>query len=80
MSHWISIAYLVAAGSHVLLKNVNNSLPLNQPSTIALFGSDAGPPFNGPNGYPDRGGVSGTLAMGWYVFAVFLSSAVVLTA
>jgi len=30
-----------------------------------MIGSDAMPPPNGPNGFPDRGGVSGTLAMGW---------------
>lgn len=63
-----SVAYTVAAASHVLLKNVNGTaLPLKSKagSKIVMVGSDAGPPYNGPNGYVDRGGVSGTLAMGW---------------
>jgi beta-glucosidase len=56
----------MGAVSTVLLKNNNHTLPLTwKPRSIALIGSDAGPPFNGPNGYSDRGGVSGTLAMGW---------------
>lgn len=55
----------VGAASTILLKNENNTLPLRKPRTIALLGSDAGPPIRGPNGYPDRGGVDGTLAMGW---------------
>lgn len=29
------------------------------------LGSDAGPAKRGPNGYADRGGIDGTLAMGW---------------
>ncbi|KAF8595478.1 hypothetical protein BDV93DRAFT_456749, partial [Ceratobasidium sp. AG-I] len=48
-----------------LLKNVNGSLPLKKPITISLIGSDAGPAMRGPNGYADRGGIDGTLAMGW---------------
>ncbi|CAE6511818.1 unnamed protein product [Rhizoctonia solani] len=55
----------MGAASTVLLKNVNGSLPLKKPITMALIGSDAGPSRRGPNGYADRGGLDGTLAMGW---------------
>ncbi|CAE6430921.1 unnamed protein product [Rhizoctonia solani] len=55
----------MGAASTVLLKNVNDTLPLKKPITIALIGSDAGPAQRGPNGYADRGGLDGTLAMGW---------------
>ncbi|KAF8751470.1 Glycosyl hydrolase family 3 C-terminal domain [Rhizoctonia solani] len=53
------------AASTVLLKNVNDTLPLKKPITIAMIGSDSGPAQRGPNGYVDRGGLDGTLAMGW---------------
>ncbi|KIO17331.1 glycoside hydrolase family 3 protein [Tulasnella calospora MUT 4182] len=55
----------IGAASTVLLKNNNNALPLKKPRSIALIGSDAGPPLRGPNGYNDRGGTDGTLAVGW---------------
>ncbi|CAE6478958.1 unnamed protein product [Rhizoctonia solani] len=55
----------MGAASTVLLKNVNQTLPLKKPISIALIGSDAGPSRRGPNGYTDRGGIDGTLAMGW---------------
>ncbi|CAE6526553.1 unnamed protein product [Rhizoctonia solani] len=55
----------MGAASTVLLKNVNGALPLKKPITMALIGSDAGPAQRGPNGYADRGGLDGTLAMGW---------------
>ena len=55
----------IGAASTVLLKNVNNTLPLNKPRSIALIGEDMGPPRNGPNGYDNHGGLSGTLAVGW---------------
>lgn len=48
-----------------MLKNKNNTLPLKKPRNIALVGSDMGPSHRGPNGFPDRGGDEGTLAMGW---------------
>lgn len=60
-----SVIRKIGAASTVLLKNTNNALPLSKPISISLIGSDAGPPFNGPNGYADHGGDSGTLAMGW---------------
>lgn len=55
----------IGAASTVLLKNVNNTLPLSSPETMALIGQDLGPSWLGPNGYEDRGGLNGTLAMGW---------------
>lgn len=48
-----------------MLKNVNQALPLYKPKNIALIGSDLGPSTVGPNGFADRGGDDGTLAMGW---------------
>ena len=47
-----------------MLKN-ENVLPLNKPRAMIVFGSDMGPPAAGPNGFADRGGNDGTLAMGW---------------
>ncbi|EUC62955.1 glycoside hydrolase family 3 protein, partial [Rhizoctonia solani AG-3 Rhs1AP] len=55
----------MGAASTVLLKNDNQTLPLEKPISIALIGSDAGPSRRGPNGFTDRGGIDGTLAMGW---------------
>ncbi|KAF8691858.1 Fibronectin type III-like domain, partial [Rhizoctonia solani] len=55
----------VGAASTMLSKNVNDTLPLKKPITIAMIGSDAGPAQRGPSGYADRGGLDGTLAMGW---------------
>jgi len=55
----------MGAASTVLLKNVNNTLPLSSPETMALIGGDLGPSWLGPNGFEDRGGLNGTLAMGW---------------
>lgn len=53
-----------AAGT-VLLKNVNNTLPLTTPSSIGIIGNGAGPSSRGPNGYTDRAGTDGVLAIGW---------------
>ena len=56
----------IDAASIVLLKNVNNTLPLNKPRRMVLIGSDAAPAnVAGPNRFVDQGGVDGTLAMGW---------------
>ena len=56
----------IGAASTVLLKNDNGTLPLQKEQrSIALIGSDLGPSFYGPNFFADRGGDSGTLAMGW---------------
>ncbi|TKA79833.1 hypothetical protein B0A55_02785 [Friedmanniomyces simplex] len=56
----------IGARSTVLLKNVNNTLPLtgNEPLT-AVFGNDAGPNSDGPNSCSDRGCDEGTLGMAW---------------
>ncbi|KAF2151018.1 glycoside hydrolase family 3 protein [Myriangium duriaei CBS 260.36] len=56
----------VAAKGAVLLKN-SGALPLNAPNVklTGVFGADAGPNFQGPNGCSDRGCDQGTLAMGW---------------
>lgn len=56
---------VMGAASTVLLKNVDNALPLKGPMRMAVFGSDAGPSYLGPNSYPDRGGFDGVLAIGW---------------
>jgi beta-glucosidase len=63
------IAYDIAVASTILLKNVDNALPLKKPKTLAMIGSDCEPPPYGPNFYSDRGGDSGTLAMGWCVLS-----------
>ncbi|KAM0749455.1 beta glucosidase [Meredithblackwellia eburnea MCA 4105] len=57
----------IGAVSTVLLKNTNQTLPLNPGdySRWGIFGSDAGPSRSGPNGCVDRGCDDGTLAMGW---------------
>ncbi|RDB28467.1 putative beta-glucosidase L [Hypsizygus marmoreus] len=55
----------IGAASTVLLKNVNNILPLSTPKSIGIIGNGAGPSSRGPNGYSDRGGNDGILAMGW---------------
>lgn len=50
-----------------MLKNTNNTLPLNASSfqRWGVFGSDAGPNPLGPNGGSDRATGLGTLAIGW---------------
>ncbi|KXN89831.1 putative beta-glucosidase L, partial [Leucoagaricus sp. SymC.cos] len=53
------------AASTVLLKNSDKILPLNTPKTIAVIGNGAGPSSKGPDGYGDRAGDDGVLAMGW---------------
>ncbi|KAF9480035.1 beta-glucosidase [Pholiota conissans] len=55
----------IAAASTVLLKNVGNVLPLKAPKSIGIIGNGAGAGSKGPNGYTDRGGDDGVLAMGW---------------
>ncbi|KAJ5092457.1 CAZyme family GH3 [Penicillium alfredii] len=66
-----TIARKVAAEGIVLLKNVNNTLPLSREVSsangkyrIGVYGDDAGP-GRGPNACPDRGCNQGTLASGW---------------
>ncbi|CAG7851315.1 Probable beta-glucosidase L; AltName: Full=Beta-D-glucoside glucohydrolase L; AltName: Full=Cellobiase L; AltName: Full=Gentiobiase L; Flags: Precursor [Serendipita indica DSM 11827] len=55
----------VGAASTVLLKNERSALPLIQPVSMVLIGSDAGPPLKGPNFYQDRAGLDGVLIQGW---------------
>ncbi|EIW56948.1 beta-glucosidase [Trametes versicolor FP-101664 SS1] len=62
--HYKIVREIGAAGS-VLLKNTDSALPLKKPRSIALIGNDSGPSSRGPNGYGDRGGDDGILAMGW---------------
>ncbi|KAI0753721.1 glycoside hydrolase superfamily [Fomes fomentarius] len=62
--HFKVVRQIGAAGT-ILLKNAGSTLPLKKPGSIAIIGNDAGPSSRGPNGYADRGGDDGTLAMGW---------------
>ncbi len=56
----------IDVASIVLLKNVNEALPLKKPRKLVLIGSDAAPAhIAGPNEFADQGGVDGILAMGW---------------
>ncbi|KAG6870803.1 hypothetical protein C0992_012405, partial [Termitomyces sp. T32_za158] len=55
----------IGAASVVLLKNVDNALPLMKPRSLVIVGSDAGPGKIGPNQFGDQGGNDGVLAMGW---------------
>ncbi|OCH90099.1 hypothetical protein OBBRIDRAFT_627233 [Obba rivulosa] len=61
--HFTVVREIGAAGT-ALLKN-NGVLPLNKPKNIAIIGSDAADASMGPNGFADRGGDDGILAMGW---------------
>lgn len=60
-----SLIRSIGARSTVLLKNVNNTLPLKKPKFVAVIGDDAGANSLGPNGCPDRGCSNGTLGMAW---------------
>ncbi|KAI9740692.1 MAG: hypothetical protein M1818_004656 [Claussenomyces sp. TS43310] len=55
----------IGARSTVLLKNLDNALPLRKPKFVAVIGDDAGPNPAGPNGCSDRGCDDGTLGMAW---------------
>ncbi|EJD48586.1 hypothetical protein AURDEDRAFT_112989 [Auricularia subglabra TFB-10046 SS5] len=52
----------IGAASTVLLKNINNALPLGTPASIAIIGEDAAPPQTGCDLNACLGG---TLPMGW---------------
>lgn len=65
------VARHIAAEGTVLLKNINNTLPLSRVQTapygkyrVGVYGEDAGP-GQGPNACADRGCNQGTLASGW---------------
>ncbi|KAI0789313.1 beta-glucosidase [Abortiporus biennis] len=60
-----SIVREIGAGSAILLKNVNHTLPLEKPRSVVVVGNSGGPGSRGPNGFTDRGGDDGVLAMGW---------------
>ncbi|PPQ70745.1 hypothetical protein CVT24_000856, partial [Panaeolus cyanescens] len=62
--HKNSLIRTIGAASTVLLKNTGNTLPLKNPRSIAIIGNGAGPGSKGPNGYEDRAGTDGVLAMG----------------
>ncbi|KAI0352075.1 beta-glucosidase [Trametes cingulata] len=62
--HYKVVREIGAAGT-VLLKNVDGALPLKKLRSIAVIGNDSSPSVRGPNGYRDRVGVDGTVAMGW---------------
>ncbi|KAI0083610.1 glycosyl hydrolase family 3 N terminal domain-containing protein [Irpex rosettiformis] len=66
--HFTVVREIGAAGA-VLLKNEQNALPLKLGKggvrSIAVIGNDSGPAIRGPNGFTDRGGDDGILAMGW---------------
>ncbi|KAJ7078551.1 glycoside hydrolase family 3 protein [Mycena belliarum] len=55
----------IGAASTVLLKNADNTLPLKNLKSIAVIGNGAAAPSRGPNGFPNRAGNDGVLAMGW---------------
>lgn len=59
------VARAVARDSIVLLKNKDGALPLKNPKSLAIVGSDAIVNPDGPNACTDRGCNVGTLAQGW---------------
>lgn len=61
--HYKVVREIGAAGA-VLLKN-EGALPLLKPRSIIVVGNDSGPSLYGPNGFSDRQGDDGILAMGW---------------
>lgn len=60
-----SVIRNIGARSTVLLKNLNDTLPLSKPKFLVVVGDDAGPAMYGPNGCSDRGCDNGTLGMAW---------------
>ena len=60
-----SVIRNIGARSTVLLKNLNNALPLSKPKFVVVIGDDAGPNIGGPNACSDRGCDNGTLGMAW---------------
>ncbi|KAF3155651.1 hypothetical protein TWF569_009013 [Orbilia oligospora] len=59
------LARTVAGDGIILLKNVNNALPLKKPASLAIIGRDAINNPAGINSCTDRACNDGTLAMGW---------------
>ena len=60
-----TVARAIARDGIVLLKNINNSLPLKKPQSLAIVGQDAIQNPDGINSCTDRGCNIGHLAMGW---------------
>ncbi|KAJ5683695.1 uncharacterized protein N7477_000040 [Penicillium maclennaniae] len=60
-----SVVRKVARDSIILLKNEGKTLPITNPKSLAVIGSDAIVNPDGPNACSDRGCDNGTLAMGW---------------
>ncbi|KAF3916655.1 Beta-glucosidase [Dactylellina cionopaga] len=60
-----TLARTVAGDGIILLKNVNNALPLNRPASLAVIGRDSINNPAGINSCADRACNDGTLAMGW---------------
>ncbi|KAI8807114.1 glycoside hydrolase superfamily [Cladochytrium replicatum] len=55
----------VGVESTILLKNVRGALPLRSGlQSLSIIGQDSSN-GTGPNAYEDRGGISGTVAIGW---------------
>ncbi|KAL4784125.1 glycoside hydrolase superfamily [Aspergillus varians] len=59
------VARAIARDSIILLKNDDQSLPLANPASLAIIGSDAIVNPDGANACVDRGCNVGTLAQGW---------------
>ncbi|KAK7048699.1 glycoside hydrolase family 3 protein [Favolaschia claudopus] len=55
----------IGKASTVLLKNSGRILPFKNLKSIGIIGNGAGPAARGPNGFPNRQGNDGVLAMGW---------------
>lgn len=56
----------IGAAGAVLLKNKNGALPLKKNMRkLSVVGEDAGPSRRGANEFGDRGGVDGTVGIGW---------------
>ena len=63
-----NVARAIARDGIVLLKNVNNALPLKKPASLAIIGQDAIVNPSGANSCPDRACDTGTLAMVILIF------------
>jgi beta-glucosidase len=59
------VARNISQDAITLVKNVNNTLPLNVSATFKIFGDDAQANTDGINSCSDRGCDKGTLGMGW---------------
>lgn len=60
-----NVARAVARDGIVLLKNVDNALPLKRPASLAVIGLGAIADPNGINSCSDKGCLRGTLTQGW---------------